>query len=81
MALSKNIVIKEGKSINFRVDVNNIFNHPTPSGSAPFSYDQRTYAAGTPISNLSTDTSGDPFGYIGYKVGHRVFSAKLRLTF
>jgi hypothetical protein len=79
MAVSKDIRITEGKSVNFRMDINNIFNHPTPSGSAPFSYDQRTYAAGAPISDLNSTT--DPFGYIGYKVGHRVFSAKVRFTF
>jgi hypothetical protein len=78
MAVSKNITIKEGKSLNFRMDINNIFNHPTPSGTAPSSYDQRTYAAGAPIADLN---STDPFGYIGWKVSHRVFSAKLRLTF
>jgi hypothetical protein len=79
MALSKDITIKEGKSLNFRMDINNIFNHPTPSGTAPSSYDQRTYAAGAPVSDLNNTTQ--PFGYIGYKVGHRVFSAKLRLSF
>jgi hypothetical protein len=88
MAISKNIVIKEGKRINFRVDVNNIFNHPTPSGSAPSSYDQRTYSAGAPNANLGpiytpfgSIASTDPFGYIGYKVSHRVFSVKLRASF
>jgi hypothetical protein len=79
IAASKNIEFMEGKFINFRVDVNNIFNHPTPSGTAPFTYDQRTYAAGSPVSNLNNTT--EPFGYIGYKVGHRVFSAKLRISF
>jgi hypothetical protein len=78
MAISKNVEFMEGKSINLRVDVNNIFNHPTPSGTAPFSYDQRTYAPGNPISDLN---SSDPFGYTAYKVGHRVFSAKIRITF
>jgi len=79
MALSKDVKIMEGKSFNFRVDVNNIFNHPTPSGTAPSSYDQRTFNAGAPLIGLNTTTT--PFGYIGYKVGHRVFSAKLRFTF
>jgi hypothetical protein len=79
MAISKNFKITEGKALNLRVDVNNIFNHPTPSGSAPFTYDQRTYAAGNPISDLNDVVN--PFGYLGYKVGHRVFSAKVRLTF
>jgi hypothetical protein len=82
MAISKNIRITEGKGINFRIDVNNIFNHPTPSGTAPSSYDQRTYAPGNPLTDLLNGTVGDnSFGYIGYKVGHRVFSAKVRVTF
>jgi hypothetical protein len=80
IAASKNIEFMEGKSINFRVDVNNIFNHPTPSGTEPFTYDQRTYAPGNPISDLNNDDAL-PFGYVGYKVGHRVFSAKLRIIF
>jgi hypothetical protein len=79
MALSKDIVIKESKSLNFRMDIANILNHPTPSGTAPFSYDQRTYAPGNPVSNLNDAVN--PFGYLGWKVGHRVFSAKLRLSF
>jgi hypothetical protein len=79
IAASKNIEFMEGKSINFRVDVNNIFNHPTPSGTAPFTYDQRTYNPGNPISDLNDNVN--PFGYFGYKVGHRVFSAKLRIIF
>jgi hypothetical protein len=82
MAISKNFRIMEGKFINFRIDVNNIFNHPAPSGSAPFSYDQRTYAPGNPISSLTDVSNGaNSFGYLGYKVGHRVFSAKVRVTF
>jgi len=81
-AISKNFKIAESKAINFRIDVNNIFNHPTPSGTTPFSYDQRTYAPGNPIASLVDTTVGtNSFGYIGYKVGHRVFSAKVRLTF
>ncbi len=79
MALSKDTTIKEGISLNFRVDVANIVNHPTPSGTAPTSYDQRTYAPGNPIVNLNDTVN--PFGYVGYKVGHRVFSAKVRVTF
>jgi hypothetical protein len=79
-AISKNIVIRENTSVNFRIDVANILNHPTPSGTAPTSYDQRTYAAGNPIANLNAGT-GTPFGYLGWKVSHRVFSVKLRATF
>jgi hypothetical protein len=80
MALSKDVQFMEGKSINFRMDINNIFNHGTPSGTAPFTYDQRTYAPGNPISDLNAGT-GTPFGYVGYKVGHRVFSVKMRISF
>lgn len=78
MAISKNIEFMEGKSINFRVDVNNIFNHPTPSGGAPQTYNDRDYSYGNPDFNLN---SSDPFGYISHKGGHRVFSAKMRITF
>jgi len=85
MAISKDITIKEGKSINFRMDINNIFNHATPSGAdamsggSPGSYDQRTYRISNPTSDINSFSS--PFGYIAYKAGHRVFSAKLRFTF
>jgi hypothetical protein len=78
MAMSKNIEFMEGKSVNFRVDVVNIFNHPTPSGGLPATYNARDYELSNPNFNLN---SLDPFGYIGYKGGHRVFSAKLRVTF
>jgi hypothetical protein len=78
LAMSKNIEFMEGKSINFRVDVHNILNHPSPSNDAPFSYDQRTYSLTNPQFGLN---SSEPFGYIGYKNDHRVFSAKLRINF
>ena len=78
LAMSKNIQFMEGKSINFRVDVNNIFNHPTPSGGLPSTYNARDYSFSNPVFDLN---STNPFGYLGYKGGHRVFSAKVRLTF
>ena len=78
LAMSKNIEFMEGKSLNFRLDVHNIFNHPSPSNGAPFSYDQRTYQLTNPQTDLN---SSESFGYIGYKTDHRVFSAKLRITF
>jgi hypothetical protein len=83
MALSKNIEFMEGKSINFRVDVNNIFNHPTPTNSDPNSsggatYNYRDYWWTNPNFDLN---SSDPFGFIQYKAGHRVFSAKIRVSF
>ena len=78
MAISKNIEFMEGKSLNFRVDVSNILNHPTPSGGAASTYNSRDYWYSNPNFGLN---SSDPFGYLGYKGGHRVFSAKLRVTF
>jgi hypothetical protein len=88
VAVSKNITITEGKTVNFRVDIANILNHATPSGTAPTTYDQRTYAPGNPNGYLSPIYtplgyigSTDPFGYIGYKVSHRVFSCKLQFRF
>jgi hypothetical protein len=83
MAMSKNIEFMEGKSINFRVDVNNIFNHPTPTASDPgtaggATYNYRDYWWTNPNFNLN---SSNPFGFIQYKAGHRVFSAKVRITF
>jgi len=78
MAMSKTIEFMEGKSLNFRVDVSNIFNHPTPSNAAPSSYDGRTYQITNPQTGMN---AAEPFGYIGYKTSHRVFSAKIRITF
>jgi hypothetical protein len=83
MAMSKNIEFMEGKSINFRVDVNNILNHPTPTASNPgtaggATYNYRDYWWTNPNFNLNSD---DAFGLIRYKAGHRVFSAKVRITF
>ena len=50
MAVSKNVTITESKTVNFRVDIANILNHATPSGTAPFTYDQRTYSPGNPLA-------------------------------
>lgn len=83
MAMSKNIEFMEGKSINFRVDVNNILNHPTPTGANPAisgnaTYNYRDYWWTNPNFNLN---AGEKFGEIRYKAGHRVFSAKIRIIF
>jgi hypothetical protein len=78
VAVSKNIEFMEGKSLNFRMDIQNIFNHPTPSGSQPGSYNQRDYSYSNPEFGIN---ASNPFGYIGYKGGHRVFSAKIRVSF
>jgi hypothetical protein len=77
--LGKNIQITEGKNLNIRIDAENVFNHPTPSGSAPSSYNSRQYSIGNPIFDIGSTTQA--FGLIPYKGGHRVFSAKVRFTF
>ena len=79
MTAGKNFEIMEGKSLNIRIDAQNVFNHPTPSGSAPTSYNSRNYSESNPSFAINTTTT--PFGYLSYKGGHRVFSAKVRLTF
>ncbi len=78
LAMSKNYEFMEGNSINIRVDAQNILNHPMPSGDTSATNDQRTYSVSLPTFDLN---SSNPFGYIGSKGGHRVFSAKVRLTF
>jgi hypothetical protein len=83
MTAGKNIEIAEGKSITFRIDAQDVLNHPTPSGptalGAPYSYNNRNYATTNPLFDIGSTTQ--PFGYIPYKGGHRVFSAKIRLAF
>jgi hypothetical protein len=77
--LGKNIQITEGKNLNIRIDAQNIFNHPTPSGGLPSSYNNRQYSLSNPIFDIGSTTQA--FGLIPYKGGHRVFSAKVRFTF
>jgi hypothetical protein len=78
MALSKNTTIRENLGLSVRVDIMNVLNHPNPSGAPGTSYDFRNYGITQPTLDLN---STNPFGYIGYKAGHRVMSAKIRLTF
>jgi len=79
MNLGKSIEFMEGKSLTLRIDAQNIFNHPTPSGTLPSSYNNRQYSLGNPNFDLGSTTLG--FGQIPYKGGHRVFSAKVKLNF
>ncbi len=79
MALGKNYEFMEGKSINVRIDAQNIFNHPAPSGTAPLSYNTRNVTVYNPNFNLNSTIL--PFGYLQYKGQHRTFSAKLRVSF
>jgi hypothetical protein len=79
MAIGKNYEFMEGKSINVRIDAQNIFNHPAPSGTAPLSYNTRNVTVYNPNFNLNSTTL--PFGYVQYKGQHRTFSAKIRVSF
>jgi hypothetical protein len=80
MALSKLVQIDESKSVQVRVDATNIFNHPTPAGSAvQTTPGSRTYYAGPPALNLSGGTTY--VGDLNSKVGQRTFQARVRFSF
>jgi hypothetical protein len=80
MALSKEIRITEGKSMQFRVDVTNIFNHPTPGGSATATTPGAvTYYASNPALNLAGASTY--VGDLNAKAGQRSFQARLRFSF
>lgn len=91
-AMAKSVEFMEGKSLEFRLDAQNIFNHATPSYSAPTAdgnvnvtyFGGRTVGTSNPNAPLTEpggNISGTPFGYLNYKAGHRTFQARLRLTF
>jgi hypothetical protein len=80
MALSKAVKITEGRSIQVRVDVTNIFNHPTPGGSATATTPGAvTYYASNPSLNLAG--AGTYIGDLQAKVGQRAFQARIRFDF
>lgn len=77
MAMGKEFRLTEGSKIDFRVDAQNILNHPTPSDG----YYIRN-ARFTILYNPNFSLNGsDPFGYIEAKGGHRTFQAKIRVSF
>jgi hypothetical protein len=62
------------------VDVTNIFNHPTPGGSATATTPGAvTYYASNPSLNLAG--SGTFIGDLQSKVGQRSFQAKVKFDF
>ena len=79
LAASKGIEFMEGKSINLRIDIQNVLNHPTPTGNTGANYNGRQYAVSSPITNLNDTLNA--FGVLNAKGGHRTFSAKLRISF
>jgi hypothetical protein len=80
MALSKAIKITERKRMQFRVDVMNIFNHPTPGGSATATTPGAiTYYASNPALSLAGGSSY--VGDLNAKAGQRAFQARIRFDF
>ncbi len=78
MTMGKNYEFMEGKSINIRVDAQNIFNHPTPSGGSPYGWNARFTQVYNPDVGMNQTL---PFGSIASKGGHRTFQAKIRVSF
>jgi hypothetical protein len=64
------------KTIQFRFDATNVFNHPTPADPIGFST-----LANASNNNSFNDTNGNTFGQILTKTGSRTFQGKLRLNF
>jgi len=79
MAMGKTVALTEGKSLNIRIDAQNILNHPTPSGAVTVwnaRFTQITdpsFAYGNGVTN--------PLGYIQTKGQHRTFQGKIRIQF
>jgi hypothetical protein len=83
VAMSKAFRIAEGKILQFRVDANNIFNHPEPSGN-PFNSGTRYQVSRPPSVSIAPGTFFVPaqeFGYLSSKVGNRTFQARIRFAF
>jgi hypothetical protein len=79
LAMSKSIEFMEGKTIDFRVDAQNIFNHATTSGSADtFNKAPRYDVINQPLIGLN---SNDRLGHLATKAGHRTFQAKMSIRF
>jgi hypothetical protein len=73
MAIQKRLRISESKSMTFRVDATNVFNHPTPGQGGLF-------APAVGASDLSLQ-GATPFGSVNSKSGQRRFQLKARLDF
>ena len=79
MNMGKKIEFMEGKTIELRVDAQNILNHATPANGV-FAWGPRTYQPTQPSVTINT-TSTDWIGLLDTKTGHRTFQAKLRFSF
>ena len=78
MAMGKSVEVMEGKRIDFRIDAQNVFNHPTPSGTTAYSWNSRFTSIYNPNFSLANNYS--PFGWVQSKGGHRTFQAKVRIS-
>jgi hypothetical protein len=78
MAIGKQIEFMEGKTIDFRVDAQNIFNHATPSGGTPYAWNARFTQIYNPQFALN---NAEAFGRLASKGGHRTWQAKIRIGF
>jgi hypothetical protein len=88
MAMSKGIKITEGKTLQFRFDATNIFNHQQPTTSSFRSGVVRIMTLSPPANTMGyyfsmTDMSYAmrPLGYMDAKVNARTFQAKIRFDF
>jgi hypothetical protein len=75
MTMQKRVRLSESKSMTFRLDATNIFNHPTPSISGGF------FAATAGAADLGLANAAVPFGALNNKGGQRRFQLKARLDF
>jgi hypothetical protein len=67
--LQKRIRIGESKSLAFRIDTQNVFNHPTPGTNS---------ATG---GNLNLNINSGTFGQINNKTGNRTLAGQIRIQF
>jgi len=88
MTMGKSIRITEGKTLQFRVDATNIFNHQQPTAGSWQSGTVRVRVPGAPVASLAGQfdfatftTINRPLGYLDAKVGARTFQAKIRFDF
>jgi hypothetical protein len=77
MALSKSVRVTETKRFQLRVDATNVFNHPTPSGTAGGTGTRIVFPTAPDVNINGTN----PFGFFGTKVGTRTLQATLRFDF
>jgi Ca-activated chloride channel homolog len=88
MMLGKSIRIAEGKSLQFRIDATNVFNHGQPSAGAWQSGVVRVRVPGAPVASMGyySDATDSTYaqrapGYLSSKVGARTWQAKIRFDF